>query len=393
MLQDVSMSRYLASMLEEVMLLQTQYTNENTPPMERRGVLIRTEIAEWLRGHLGDFATAVPSVKDLAVKGNDGIGQKSEIPWVRVHSKSLSMKAQSGWYIVYLFQATGDRVYLSLGHGSTRKVESDVGALEFKPRSPEEIGALKSWASGKIGNSISTTPRLGMAMALDSTRSNLGSAYEATSLCSFNYPVDEIPDDEVLLEDLLSLLRILDPLYSGELDDPAVPGKLSDEVAEVLTSVEVAAGRQRRGRRQGRGLSAPERKVVEERAVLVATEHLKELGWKDVEDVGATESFDLSATKDGKSITVEVKGTTSAGEKVVLTRNEVKLHLKEFPNNALIVVSKIKLVKGDSPIASGGTLTVLLPWKIDESMLDALGYEYPVSTAHHAEFLQSGFPE
>ncbi len=296
---------------------------------------------------------------------------------------------QSGWYVVYLFQALGDRVYLSLGHGSTKNVGSEIGIPEFKNRSAEEVAALKTWALDRIGLEIEQVPNLGTSMSLDARRTPLGAAYEATSLCSFNYPVDEIPDDELLLQDLLTLLQLLDHLYAADISDPAVPGKISDEVVEVLDAVEGAAGRRRRGRRQGRGLTAPERKAVEERAVSVATEYLKGAGWPTIEDVGATESYDLLATNEEGSIKVEVKGTTSAGEKVVVTRNEVHLHLEEFPKNALIVVSKINLVKGDPPVASGGTLTVLLPWKIDTSTLDALGFEYPISVENHESFLQS----
>ena len=75
---------------------------------------------------------------------------------------------------------------------------------------------------------------------------------------------------------------------------------------------------------------------------------------------------------------IEVKGTISLGEKVVLTKNEVLLHRQEHPNNALIVVSLIDLDRSEPPSAKGGKVFFISPWAIDDSDLEALGYEYLV---------------
>jgi hypothetical protein len=77
---------------------------------------------------------------------------------------------------------------------------------------------------------------------------------------------------------------------------------------------------------------------------------------------------------------IEVKGTISLGEKVVLTKNEVLLHRQEYPNNALIVVSQIELDRNEPPSAKGGTALFISPWKIEESDLEALGYDYKVTS-------------
>lgn len=74
---------------------------------------------------------------------------------------------------------------------------------------------------------------------------------------------------------------------------------------------------------------------------------------------------------------VEVKGTTTSGAAVVLTRNEVKLHLAEYPRNALAIVRKIILMRdGDEPVAAGGELALTMPWEIDTSLLSPIAYEY-----------------
>jgi hypothetical protein len=62
---------------------------------------------------------------------------------------------------------------------------------------------------------------------------------------------------------------------------------------------------------------------------------------------------------------------------VVLTQNEVNLHRLEHPNNALAVVRNIVLDhNGDRPIATGGDLVLVMPWKIDEAVLSAIAYDY-----------------
>jgi hypothetical protein len=56
--------------------------------------------------------------------------------------------------------------------------------------------------------------------------------------------------------------------------------------------------------------------------VAAATSHLQWLGYH-VEDVGATESYDLDCSKEKDELHVEVKGTTTDGLAVLLTPNEV----------------------------------------------------------------------
>jgi hypothetical protein len=60
-----------------------------------------------------------------------------------------------------------------------------------------------------------------------------------------------------------------------------------------------------------------------------------------------------------------------------LTRNEVSVHRVEYPNNALAVVRNITLDRsGDQPIAAGGELVLVMPWKIDEGGLVPIAYDY-----------------
>ena len=113
--------------------------------MNRRGVLIRGEIPSALRATVDHLAKAMgPSGDDLCFEGRDATGPKSEIPWVRMYSRSRSPNAREGWYVVFLFAGDGSGFYLSLGHGSTTWENE-----QYKPRSAVELAGLVKWARAR----------------------------------------------------------------------------------------------------------------------------------------------------------------------------------------------------------------------------------------------------
>ncbi len=158
-------------------------------------------------------------------------------------------------------------------------------------------------------------------------------------------------------------------------DEPALlEGLVPDEVTDAIEAVEEVAN-PRRG--FVRRLSAAENKAIEEHAVRVVRDHLGDEHGYTTEDVGATESYDVHATKDGSALKVEVKGTTSDGAEIVLTANEVMLHLAEHPNNALAVVRRIILDRtDDGPVASGGEIELTMGWDLDRERLKPIAYRY-----------------
>ena len=128
----------------------------------------------------------------------------------------------------------------------------------------------------------------------------------------------------------------------------------------------------------GFGLTASEKKVVEKHAVKLAIEHLSNLGYPEIEDVGDHESFDLLASQPARQLSVEVKGSTGNATSVLLTRNEVAFQRNAYPFNGLFVVSNIKLQRDGSLVASGGDIQFISPWVIDEESLKPISYEYKI---------------
>lgn len=370
----------ISTQILEVLELQKEYTFKNTPAMQRRGQLIRVGIAGSLNEKLDRFKSNYNiEIEDLWVQGKDGDGNKAEIPWVRLASKELSPSATKGWYVVFLFSATGSNCYLSLGHASTTYDGDSMDRRYQRALAPEVADELMKWGREKLELDQVKNSRLKFAGDLEA-KGNLAEAYNRTTLCGFEYRKESIPTDEQIFSDVEFLLGMLSKVYLLQDTDPTIPGSESPERQEAMAAIALAAGRDlTRPKRQGRSrLPQAQKKVIEERAVEAAINHLENSGFTNIKDVGKTHSYDIAAKLNGKDYFIEVKGTISLGEKVVLTRNEVLLHRQEYPNNALIVVSQIELDRSEPPSATGGKVLFISPWEIDDSDLEALGYEYKI---------------
>ncbi len=101
-----------------------------------------------------------------------------------------------------------------------------------------------------------------------------------------------------------------------------------------------------------------------------------------MKDVGASKSYDLDVRRGSEHLYVEVKGTTSTGEEVILTRAEVELHQSQHPSTVLMVVAGIDLDRSVSPpAATGGSLSVVHPWMIEADAWTVVAYRYKVPAA------------
>lgn len=358
----------MREMLQEVLELQLEFSSENTPAMERRGQLVRNLMPEELREWEAVRGSAVLPFKGrLNVQGKDGTGRKTFVPWIRVHSPELSPSAQKGWYVVFLFHANGDGVSLCVSHGST-----SFNGRDFVPRSDEEVAELMSWARGLLGRQAGL---LGFREGVDlGSNFGLSGPYERTTAFSKFYQVENLPDDEKLQKDLEQAVGLLGQLYHA-IELGRAPEAVAPDIQEAQLQVEAIASPRRSSSRggQGFGLSAAQRKVVEDRAMQLAKGWLEANGFEDIQDVSATRSCDYTAIRGGIEHVIEVKGTTAGFGTILLTANEVDLHRASNPHNVLIVAHSIDLLETRIQ-ASGGLLTVLEAWDVDATELRPLSY-------------------
>ncbi len=289
-----------------------------------------------------------------------------------MYSQSRAPSATSGWDLVFLFSAAGDRAYLSLNQGTTR-----WDGVQFVPQPEPDLLARTAWArsvrdaSGPLPENWTTEIRL------DNKVSKLGTGYEIGNVVAAEYHLDEIPSDSQIEQDLLQGIEWLGSIYRAADEGLYVPGD-SPDVADIERSLSTIARPRTAPRRAGPRLTAAERRAIEEHAVALTKQLFEsDMGYA-VEDVGKSESYDLRAVKAGGVVKVEVKGTTSNGSEIVLTRNEVDLHVKEYPANALAIVRNISLHRHEdaAPTASGGELILEMPWALNSDHLAPIAYCY-----------------
>lgn len=146
-----------------------------------------------------------------------------------------------------------------------------------------------------------------------------------------------------------------------------------DAVQEVA---EWAAGKSTPGSGGGYLLSGPLRRVIEDHAMGLAVSHYSQ-GWA-VTDVHANHSYDLECRRGDEVLYVEVKGTMSLGEAVIVTANEVE-HARGFhPQTELFVVSQIAVQDGagPNPKALGGVTRRYPAWGTVEDQLRPIAFRY-----------------
>jgi hypothetical protein len=154
-------------------------------------------------------------------------------------------------------------------------------------------------------------------------------------------------------------------------------GGWPEEDQEEATA-EAAWEARARARGQGFAASPAVRKAVEEYAMQLAEKHYRE----EYEVKRKGKPYDLLCTHrtTGAVLYVEVKGTTTAGEEVFLTPNEVRFARENAGQMALFVQSGIVIEQSEAGdvTASGGTTRIWEPWDVDAGALTPMAYVYAV---------------
>lgn len=129
-----------------------------------------------------------------------------------------------------------------------------------------------------------------------------------------------------------------------------------------------------RGTGQGRQLDAKARKAVETLAMERASAYYAGLQYV-VKDVSLSQPYDFECRMGHRVLRVEVKGTTTKGATVLLTRNEVN-SARAHPTE-LFLLHSIKLERTHDPVATGGVHRILpANWAPQEDALIPTTFEY-----------------
>jgi Domain of unknown function (DUF3883) len=115
--------------------------------------------------------------------------------------------------------------------------------------------------------------------------------------------------------------------------------------------------------------------VVDDAAMAPAEAYFRSLGF-DVEDVHAPRSYDLHCMRGDQTLRVEVKGTTTAGDGVLLTPREVAFARAHRDQMGLYILHSVRLNgTPEAPVAHGGIEdTRDIPWDVASGELAPTGY-------------------
>jgi MoxR-like ATPase len=165
------------------------------------GNLFASTMRNEFRDNLRNLVTEFVDLNQYKVTISPGLGNKwANIPWAGIRNTNVTDSFMKGFYIVYLFQADGKGVYLTLNQGITEI----IGKRKYNNKKRElEDRALK------LRESVNYSERFsGNDIDLKSDSAE----YEAGNIISKYYSLDDLNDEKIIHEDLKELLKIYDEL-------------------------------------------------------------------------------------------------------------------------------------------------------------------------------------
>jgi hypothetical protein len=154
-------------------------------------------------------------------------------------------------------------------------------------------------------------------------------------------------------------------------------GALSTATA-ASKSAQQGAREKRVSRNQGYLQNQERKRTTELYAMSIAVSYYQTLGFT-VTDISTNESVDLKCTRGSEVRWVEVKGTSTLGEEVLLTANEVRRANSGQFITDLFIVHSIQFQGRTNEIGKdSGTIRILSDWNPKKGDLTATQYRYRV---------------
>lgn len=170
------MKQYLESIFK---LGYTQYKGQGTG----NGTDVQKSIRE-LTNNIRQIASKSGFQTEFSV----GIGRWSAVPWIRVFYSDISPSAQDGVYIVYLFDASGKSAFITLNQGTT---DSSIGKRNRTRKIIQEKVSSRQFSKNQGNLSFGDNKN-----------------YGAAAIFYKEYKADNIPSEDEINNDLISLLEI-----------------------------------------------------------------------------------------------------------------------------------------------------------------------------------------
>ncbi|HEY4543644.1 MAG TPA: DUF3578 domain-containing protein, partial [Tissierellaceae bacterium] len=111
------------SLKDALVHIMENYTKEKLNLFKENdiAVFLRQEVTSIIEREISGL-----SKNEFIIKGSAGAGNWAEIPWICIFNKNITISAQKGIYIVFLFSSDMKRVYLSINQGFTFYKENNI---------------------------------------------------------------------------------------------------------------------------------------------------------------------------------------------------------------------------------------------------------------------------
>lgn len=151
------------------------------------------------------YSSAELSKNKFKVTGSIGQGGIADIPWICIFDLDVTSTASNGYYVVYLFDAQLENLYLCLGQGWTQ-YETAFGVTEGRFRIGNAVKEIRDQL--RLPNGFSHT-----TIDLAST-GGLAKGYRDGVIFSKKYQLSSLPDNHTLINDLNVALKSYNELKS-----------------------------------------------------------------------------------------------------------------------------------------------------------------------------------
>lgn len=164
-----------------------------------------------LRARISEL-DCVKNNTNLIVKSSYGKGNWAAVPWLAILDSRETDTTQDGTYVVMLFREDGQGCHLKLAQGVTvlHKALGSGATEELKRRAAEIRSKLPEMKDSDFD--FSGEPTL-------EAEGLLGKLYDASTIFSKYWPIDQIPEEQVIANDISSLVSSYEKYISDNLND------------------------------------------------------------------------------------------------------------------------------------------------------------------------------
>lgn len=160
------------------------------------------ELAEFIRRDMPLRAgSALPAdFDDLLIVGSAGQGRWAHVPWMSFFDPLVTRSAMAGYYVVYLFDAEMNRLYLSLNQGTTAVYH------EFGPRMGRQV--LRDRAELMRMRVADSTGKFTPEPINLASEGGLALGYEAGHALGVSYTLAQLPSEDEIRADAVLMLKL-----------------------------------------------------------------------------------------------------------------------------------------------------------------------------------------